>query len=99
MVKEKMIFSDLQKNIWERLYRIKSNDRVGSAYCFSGPTGSGKEYAAIEFAKLLNCEKFEEIPCNKCPSCLSLKAYSILILKLLFLFQVIQLSLIKVVEH
>ena len=64
-----MIFSDLQKNIWERLSRIKTNDRIGSAYCFSGSTGSGKEYAAIEFAKLLNCEQFEEIPCNKCPSC------------------------------
>ena len=48
-----MIFSDLQKNIWERLYRIKSNRRLGSAYCFSGPTGSGKEYVAIEFTKLL----------------------------------------------
>ena len=61
-----MIFSDLQSNIWERLYRIKSNRRLGSAYCFSGPTGSGKEYAAIEFAKLLNCEKFVDTSCNKC---------------------------------
>ena len=69
MVKEKMIFSDLQKNIWERLYRIKLNDRVGSAYCFAGSTGSGKEYAALEFAKLLNCEEFKEIPCGKCSSC------------------------------
>ena len=69
-----MIFSDLQNNIWERLYRIKSNDRLGSAYCFSGPTGSGKEYAGIEFAKLLNCEKFEEVACNKCESCFKFKS-------------------------
>ena len=44
-----MIFSNLQNNIWERLYRIKSNSRLGSAYCFSGPIGSGKEFAALEF--------------------------------------------------
>lgn len=69
-----MIFSDLQKNIWERLYRIKTNDRVGSSYCFSGPMGSGKEYAAIEFGKLLNCEKFDKIPCNKCSSCFKFKS-------------------------
>ncbi|MGY8751291.1 MAG: DNA polymerase III subunit [Fidelibacterota bacterium] len=69
-----MIFSDLQKQIWKRLYRIKSNDRIGSAYCFSGPSGSGKEYAAIEFAKLLNCQKPEEVPCNKCSSCLKFKS-------------------------
>ena len=69
-----MIFSDLQNNICKRLYRIKSKGRLGSAYCFSGPVGSGKEYAAIEFAKLLNCEKFTESACNKCQSCFKFKS-------------------------
>jgi DNA polymerase-3 subunit delta' len=39
---------------------------------FTGPEGSGKEYAAIDFARRLQCEKDE--PCNldgpRCPSCL-----------------------------
>ncbi len=69
-----MNFSDLQNNIWKRLYRIKSNGRLGSAYCFSGPAGSGKEYGAIEFSKLLNCQKNIEAACNKCESCFKFKS-------------------------
>src|SRR5262245_64736379 len=39
---------------------------------FEGPEGSGKEFAAIEFARALQCER--EVTCSldgsKCPSCL-----------------------------
>ena len=64
-----MIINDFQPMIWDRLLRAKSNNRVGSAYLFSGPKGCGKEWGAIEFAKLLNCENMGEISCNHCPSC------------------------------
>ncbi len=64
-----MIFRDYQPNVWERLLRAKSNMRIGSAYLFVGPRGCGKEWGAIEFAKLLNCDNPGDIPCNDCPSC------------------------------
>jgi len=64
-----MIFKDYQPMVWERLLRAKSNNRVGSAYLFTGSRGCGKEWGAIEFAKLLNCENASGTSCNRCPSC------------------------------
>ncbi len=69
MVTEKIIFKNYQPLVWKRLLRVKSNKRVGSAYLFTGPRGCGKEWGAIEFAKLLNCESQDVAPCNQCPSC------------------------------
>ena len=69
MVTEKIIFNNYQPLVWKRLLRVKSNKRVGSAYLFTGPRGCGKEWGAIEFAKLLNCESQDVSPCNHCPSC------------------------------
>ena len=69
MVTEKIIFKNYQPLVWKRLLRVKSNRRVGSAYLFTGPRGCGKEWGAIEFAKLLNCESQDVAPCNQCPSC------------------------------
>ncbi len=66
---EKMIFKEYQPIVWARLLRAKSNHRVGSAYLFTGPRGCGKEWGAIEFAKLLNCENAGDVSCNRCPSC------------------------------
>ena len=51
-----MIFQDTQPLVLKRLLNINKNNRVGSAYIFSGQKGSAKEWGAIEFAKLLNCE-------------------------------------------
>ncbi|MDR2771863.1 MAG: DNA polymerase III subunit gamma/tau [Elusimicrobiota bacterium] len=44
--------------------------RIGSAYLFSGPRGSGKTTMARIFAKALNCLKPELKPCGKCENCL-----------------------------
>ena len=61
--------ADLQPSIWNRLGKIISNQKIGTSYLFSGPNGSGKEWTAIEFSKLLNCESKNSIPCNTCASC------------------------------
>ena len=64
-----MIFKDVRPKVWHRFLRAKSNNRIGTAYLFTGPRGCGKEWGAIEFAKFLNCENPVEGSCNRCPSC------------------------------
>jgi len=64
-----MNISGAQPSIWKRLTRIKSSEKIGSSYLFSGPPGCGKEWVAIEFSKLINCETGGTSICNSCPSC------------------------------
>ena len=60
---------DAQTQVWSHLCLINNSKKIGSAYLFSGPAGSGKEYIAIKFGQLINCEKTERFPCESCPSC------------------------------
>ena len=60
---------DFQKDIWERIRKISTSNKVGSAYLFYGPPGCGKEATAIKFSQLLNCEILEGDICGDCPSC------------------------------
>ena len=66
-------FSDVvgQDNIVTTLNNIIQNDRVGHAYLFAGPRGTGKTSVAHIFARALNCTEVlgHEIPCNKCEQC------------------------------
>lgn len=43
--------------------------RVPSALLFAGEPGIGKKYAAINFAKAINCLARESDSCDNCPSC------------------------------
>ena len=84
LVKEKMIISDIQPTIWKKLLKIKANQRIGSAYVFTGSRGSGKEWASIQFAKLINCNELKDALCNNCNSCLQFNSLQHPNLKLIF---------------
>ena len=58
-----------QAKVWEQLKKIAASHRLGSAYLFHGPSGSGKEHIATKFAQMLNCEKQIGSICRNCPSC------------------------------
>ena len=72
MVKKKISRFGLlssQAKVWEQLKKIAVSHRLGSAYLFHGPSGSGKEYIATKFAQMLNCEKQIGSICRNCSSC------------------------------
>ena len=53
---------------------LKGNlpDKIPHAFLFTGPKGLGKTSTARILAKMVNCEKQNETPCNKCSTCLSI---------------------------
>jgi DNA polymerase III subunit delta' len=54
------------------LHILKSyiaQERLEGGYLFSGPQGVGKKLIALGLAKIVNCEKPGEEPCEECPSC------------------------------
>lgn len=65
----------------EKVKRILQNlivsNRVGHAYCFTGIEGIGKDAAAFQFAKTLNCENQIIIDsyADSCDNCHSCKAF------------------------
>jgi len=63
-----------QPEVWDQLVSIFKSDRIGTAYCFSGPPGSGKEGVALAFSALMNCEDSNHFPDCKCSSCLRFKS-------------------------
>ena len=80
------VFAQLigQEHIVNALTRAVSSNRLSHAYLLVGTRGTGKTSTARLLAKAMNCEKVldaqkngttltaNEIPCNKCPSCMSI---------------------------
>ncbi|MFH1452534.1 MAG: DNA polymerase III subunit gamma/tau [Armatimonadota bacterium] len=70
-----MNFEELvgQEHITKTLKNALEARRIGHAYLFCGPRGTGKTSSARIFAKALNCDKgITPSPCNKCDMCISI---------------------------
>ncbi|HEY4417959.1 MAG TPA: DNA polymerase III subunit gamma/tau, partial [Pseudonocardia sp.] len=70
-------FSELrgQDHVARALQNAVREGRVGHAYLFSGPRGTGKTSIARILAKALNCTDLQDgEPCLVCDSCVSIEA-------------------------
>ena len=51
------------------LTKALANSKVLHSYMFVGEQGIGKRLIANQFAKMILCESFNEVECDKCKSC------------------------------
>jgi DNA polymerase-3 subunit delta' len=73
-----------QQRVKQLLRRMHENERMPHAMLFHGPDGVGKEAAAIELARTLNCERGQWDPCGTCTACRGIASLRHPSLKLIF---------------
>ena len=65
---------DFQPVIWNVLLKSVRLNKLSNAYLFYGTQGCAKEWAALEFARILNCFNKENTSCYSCESCIKFKS-------------------------
>ncbi len=60
-----------QQYVVRSIKNAVKEEKVGHAYLFCGPRGTGKTSMARLLARAVNCENKEDAPCGKCANCLA----------------------------